>query len=254
MTTEHSALCGSGPRCAGTVAFRVEAALASWYEVDLAPMTSRGAADAPRIHPTALIESGVDIGARTAVWDHVHVRAPAQIGHDCILGEKTYVAYGVTIGSFVKINAQVYLCNGVRIEDGVMVAAGVIFTNDRYPRAFGRDGSLATSEPTNDTLATVVRRGSTIGAGALIGPGLEIGAFAMVGMGAVVVRDVPAHGLVYGNPARLHGYVCVCGSPLTGFDVASGAGRSGTCVGCGRAFSVEKGPHGRHPSFTNLPL
>jgi acetyltransferase-like isoleucine patch superfamily enzyme len=217
-------------------------------------MTARAASDAPRIHRTALIETGVDIGARTAVWDHVHVRAPAQIGHDCIIGEKTYIAYGVTIGSFVKINAQVYICTAVQIEDGVMVAAGVVFTNDRYPRAFGRDGSLATSAPTNDTLSTVVRRGGTVGAGSVIGPGLEIGAFAMVGMGSVVVHDVPAHGLVYGNPARLHGYVCVCGSPLAGFDVASGSGRSGTCVACGRGFTVAEDRHGRHPSFTNLPL
>ena len=64
--------------------------------------------DAPRIHPTALVEAGVSIGPRTALWDHVHVRGPATIGHDCIVGEKSYVAYGVTIGNYVKINAQVF--------------------------------------------------------------------------------------------------------------------------------------------------
>ena len=120
-------------------------------------------ADAPRIHPTAIVEDGVALGPRTAVWDGVHLRGPSTIGRDYILGEKSYVAYGVRIGDCVKINAHVYVCTGVTIEDRVMVAAGVIFTNDRYPRAFvdGQDG-LAPSEPNEDTLETVVRAGSTI--------------------------------------------------------------------------------------------
>src|SRR5437762_8871958 len=159
-----------------------------------------GGSDTPRIHPTAIIEHGVSIGARTTVWDGVHLRGPSSIGQDCIVGEKTYVAYGVLIGSYVKINAHVYICTGVTIEDRVMIAAGVIFTNDRYPRAFAIDGDgLASSEPNEDTLQTTVREGATIGAGAVIGPGLEIGAYAMVGMGAVVTGDVPPHALVYGN-------------------------------------------------------
>src|SRR5579885_2088378 len=117
-----------------------------------------------RIHPTAIVEPGVEIGPGTAVWDHVHLRGPSRIGRDCIIGEKTYVAYGVTIGDCVKINAQVYVCTGITIEDRVMIAAGVVFTNDRYPRAFvpGRDG-LAPSGVTEDTLEAVVRTGATIG-------------------------------------------------------------------------------------------
>src|SRR5215470_14100537 len=107
---------------------------------------------AARIHPTAIVEGGVEIGADTAIWDSVHVRAPSRIGRECIIGEKTYVAYGVAIGDRVKINAQVYVCTGVTIEDAVMVAAGVIFTNDRYPRACDPDGTLATSAPTDETL------------------------------------------------------------------------------------------------------
>src|SRR5690606_34720242 len=145
----------------------------------------------------------------------VHIRGPALVGRDCIIGEKTYIAYGVTIGDRVKINAAAYLCTGVTIESAVMIAAGVIFTNDRYPRACDPDtGALATSEPTADTLHTGVREGATIGAGAVIGPGLEIGRYAMVGMGSVLAGHVPPHGLVFGSPARLRGYVCVCGTPL----------------------------------------
>lgn len=196
--------------------------------------------DAPRIHPSAIVEAEVVVGDGTAIWDAVHIRGPATIGRDCIIGEKTYIAYGVTVGSYVKINAQVYVCTGVTIEDRVMVAAGVVFTNDRYPRAFddGGDG-LATSAPTAETLRSTVRTGATIGAGAVIGPGLEIGAYAMVGMGAVVVGDVPAHGLVHGNPARLRGHVCVCGTPLV--PLAEQAFR---CTRCGRRYAAAEAATG----------
>ena len=198
---------------------------------------------APRIHPTALIEPRVELGPGTSVWDNVHIRGPAWIGADCIIGEKTYIAYGVRIGSCVKINAQVYVCTAVTIEDRVMISAGVIFTNDRYPRAFAPDGTgLASSAPNEDTLETVVREGATIGAGAVIGPGLEIGAYAMVGMGAVVTADVPPHALVFGNPARVRGSVCVCGEPLPRRETtdagdtrdATRAGGDARCRRCGR--------------------
>ena len=193
-------------------------------------MSARHDVDAPLIHPTALVEEGVRIGARTAIWDNVHLRAPAIIGHDCIIGEKTYVAYGVEIGNFVKINAMVYIPTGITIADRVMVSAGVIFANDRYPRAFV-DGvaGLASSAPTADTLPGRVEEGATLGAGARIGPGLCIGAYAMVGMGAVVTSDVPAHALVVGNPARLRGWVCICGRPLASDD----ADVRLTCAHCG---------------------
>lgn len=168
-----------------------------------------------RIHPTAIIEEGVTVGAGTVIWDNVHIRRNTFVGENCIIGEKTYIAYDVKIGDGVKINSFVYICTGVTIEDQVMVSAGVIFTNDRFPRAFGPDGrSLKTSDPTADTLSTRVHRGVTIGAGSIIGPGLELGEYCMIGMGSVVTRDVMAHQLVYGNPASPQGWVCVCGKPL----------------------------------------
>jgi len=167
---------------------------------------------APRIHPTALVEADVAIGPGTSLWDNVHVRRGARIGRDCIVGEKTYIAYDVRIGDLCKLNACVYVCAGVTIDDGVMIAAHAVFTNDLHPRATDPElRQLATSAPTAATLTTRVRRGATIGANCTIGPGLELGAFCMVGMGSVVTADVPPHGLVVGNPARLAGAVCRCG-------------------------------------------
>lgn len=165
-----------------------------------------------RIHPTALIEADVTLGAGTAVWDNVHVRRGARLGADCIVGEKTYIAYDVRIGDRCKLNANVYVCAGVEIGTGVMIAAHTVFTNDVYPRACDPDlRELQTSAPTEATLATCVRDGATLGANCTIGPGITLGEFCMVGMGSVVTRDVPPHALVLGNPARLAGIVCRCG-------------------------------------------
>lgn len=167
---------------------------------------------APQIHPTAIVEADVQIGVGTSVWDGVHIRRGAQIGRSCIVGEKTYVAYDVRIGDLCKLNACVYVCAGVEIDDGVMVAAHTVFTNDIAPRAADPDlRGLQTSAPTAATLRTHVGSGTSIGANCTIGPGLELGAFCMVGMGSTVTRNVPPHGLVVGNPARLVGAVCRCG-------------------------------------------
>lgn len=186
---------------------------------------------ATRIHPTAIVEDGAVIGDGTAIWDNVHVRAPSVIGSGCIVGEKTYIAYDVVIGDRVKINAQAYICAGVTIETGVMISAGVIFTNDRFPRATTSDLSeLRPSEPDEFTEKTLVRSGTTIGAGAIIGPGLEIGHFAMIGMGSVVTRSVGDYELVVGNPARRIGYVCRCGERL---------GQDQVCPRCGSAFRLD---------------
>jgi acetyltransferase-like isoleucine patch superfamily enzyme len=197
-----------------------------------------------RIHPNAHIEEGVKIGPGTSIWEHVHVRGPAEIGAECTIGEKTYIAYGVKIGDRVKLNAFVYVCTAVTIEDGVMVAAGTIFTNDRFPRAATSDlRALRPAEPDESTLPTLVRAGATIGAGCVVGCGLEIGRFAMVGMGSVVTRTVPDFHLVIGNPARSIGCVCRCGHPLMRFSPAdvSKATFTGPCEACGLRYAVTGG-------------
>ncbi|MCP4003138.1 MAG: N-acetyltransferase [bacterium] len=196
---------------------------------------------AARIHPTAEIESGVEIGDETSIWDHVHVRGPTRIGRECIVGEKTYIAYGVSIGDRVKINASVYICTGVTIEDGVMISAGSVFTNDRFPRATTPDlKTLASSEPDEQTLATRVAAGATIGARCVIGCDLEIGRFAMVGMGSVVTRSVPDFHLVMGHPARTRGIVCRCGQPVLRFEDTLPERKDLECT-CGLHYAVEAG-------------
>ncbi len=195
-----------------------------------------------RIHPTARIEEGVEVGADTAIWDHVHVRGPGtRIGVQCIVGEKTHIAYGVSIGDRVKLNAFVYVCNAVTIEDGVMVAAGTIFTNDRFPRATTPDLRRAwTSAPDEHTRPTLVREGATIGAGCVIGSDLEIGRFAMIGMASVVTRTVPDFHLVAGHPARSIGLVCRCGEPFLRFAPgAKPASGDHACASCGLRYAVE---------------
>ncbi|MGB0952234.1 MAG: acyltransferase [Planctomycetota bacterium] len=195
-----------------------------------------------RIHPTALVEEGVVLGEGTAVWDNVHLRGPSEIGRDCIVGEKTYVAYGVRIGDRVKINAFVYICNAVTIEDGVMISAGTVFTNDRFPRATTPDlQQLRGSEPDEHTLPTLVKEGATIGARCVIGNDLSIGRFAMIGMGSVVTRSVPDFHLVLGHPARAVGLVCRCGEPLLRFDADAVAPDGPLQCTCGLGYRVSAG-------------
>lgn len=189
------------------------------------------------IHSTALIEDNVCIGPHSKVWDNVHIRKNSILGHHTSIGEKTYIAYDVKIGNYVKINAMVYICTGVLIEDQCMISAGTVFTNDRFPRAMNKElTSLEISDPTEETLSTYVRHNATIGANATIGPGVEIGPYAMIGMGSVVTQNIPAYGLVVGNPAKLIGYVCLCGPKLIDLKNAPKDESRLICPRCERTF------------------
>jgi len=189
-----------------------------------------------RIHPTAILEPGVVIGPGSAVWDNVHIRHDTTLGDECIVGEKTHIAYGVRIGHRVKINSFVYICNAVTIEDGVMISAGTIFTNDRFPRATTPDlKHLRPSEPDEHTLPTLIQEGATIGAGCIIGNDLRIGRFAMIGMGSVVTKSVPDFHLAIGNPARSVGVVCRCGQLVCRF---TDAVENSDCPACNRTYRI----------------
>jgi len=186
---------------------------------------------APFIHPTADVSPQADVSPGTRIWHQAQVRERARIGDNCIVGKGVYIDFGVTIGSNVKIQNGVYIYHGVTVEDGVFLGPGVILTNDKLPRAINPDGSLK-ADADWEVSAVLIRRGASIGAGSVVLPGVIIGEFAMVGAGSVVTHDVPAYGLVYGNPARLHGYVCRCGQPLTELE-----NNQWKCEGCNERYT-----------------
>jgi acetyltransferase-like isoleucine patch superfamily enzyme len=167
----------------------------------------------PFIHPTADVSPQATIGSGVKIWHQAQVREGARIGANCIIGKGVYIDFDVSIGANSKLQNGVYIYHGATVEDGVFLGPGVILTNDRLPRAINPDGSLKADA---DWVVSpiLVQRGASIGAGAVVLPGVTIGKFAMIGAGAVVTRDVPPHGLAYGNPAHLHGYVCRCAQLL----------------------------------------
>jgi len=166
-----------------------------------------------RIHPTADVSEKAVIGEGTSIWHQAQVREGVHIGCNCILGKGVYVDNDVTIGDNVKIQNYVSVYHGVTLEEGVFVGPHVCFTNDLNPRAINPDGSLKAADDWVLT-RTLVKRGAALGANSTIRCGVSIGEWALVGSGSVVTRDVPQYGLAYGNPARLHGFVCTCARPV----------------------------------------
>lgn len=150
------------------------------------------AGDAPFVHERALVETD-SIGTGTRIWAFAHVMAGARIGADCNVCDHTYIEGDVVVGDRVTIKSGVYLWDGLRVEDDVFLGPQATFTNDRFPR----------SKQHFDCPITTIRRGASIGAGAIILPGLTVGEGAMVGAGAVVTKDVPDFAVVVGNPARV---------------------------------------------------
>jgi UDP-2-acetamido-3-amino-2,3-dideoxy-glucuronate N-acetyltransferase len=188
------------------------------------------------IDPTADVSPDTHVGDGTRIWRHVHIREHAYIGESCNIGKGVYVEKHVRIGSRVKIQNNVSIFEGVTLEDGVFVGPHVCFTNDLHPRAITPDGKLKSAEDWVVT-TTLVKYGASIGAGSVIVCGVTIGEFALIGAGSVVTKDVPAHALVYGNPARLQGYVCRCAHRLA--DVQERDGKlTGWCEACNQACIV----------------
>jgi len=188
-----------------------------------------------RVHPTAEVSPDAVIGPGSSIWNQAQVRERARIGADCVIGKNVYVDTDVVIGNRVKVQNNVSLFHGVMVEDGVFIGPHVCFTNDRVPRAVTPDGSIKTDDDW-EVSPTLVRHGAALGANSTILPGITIGPWAMVGSGSVVTRDVDAHELVAGNPARRLGSACPCGQPLRDAD---GERFRGRCPRCGAAFPPE---------------
>jgi UDP-2-acetamido-3-amino-2,3-dideoxy-glucuronate N-acetyltransferase len=154
-------------------------------------------------HPTAAIDRGAHIGAGTKIWHFCHLMRGARVGAGCVLGQNVFVSGTGTIGERCRIQNNVSLYDAVVLEDDVFIGPSAVFTNVRNPRA--DVDRQAAFEP------TVVGRGATVGANATVVCGLTIGAYAFVGAGAVVTRDVAPHTIVTGVPARQTGWICRCG-------------------------------------------
>lgn len=175
-------------------------------------------------HPSAVIDEGAKIGKGTRIWHFCHISAGAEIGRDCSFGQNAYIGNRVRIGDRVKVQNNVSIYDNVVIEDDVFCGPSMVFTNVINPRSH-----VSRKDEYKDT---VVRRGASIGANATIVCGNEIGEYAFIGAGAVVTKNVPAHALVVGNPARRSGWMCRCGVKLKGEGAV-------TCSDCGSRYQID---------------
>lgn len=180
------------------------------------------------IHPTAIIDEGAQIGEGTHIWHFSHLMATCQVGERCNIGQNVYIDNNVTIGNGVKIQNNVSVYNGVIIEDDVFLGPSAVFTNVINPRSY--------IERKSEFKKTLVQKGASIGANATILCGIEIGSYAMIGAGAVVVKNVPPYALMIGNPARQAGWVSEAGLTLD-FDQQGIA----TCPQSGKQYQLKNG-------------
>ena len=170
------------------------------------------------VHPTSFVDDDVEIGKDTKIWHFCHIQSGARIGKKCSLGQNVNISNNVKIGDGCKIQNNVSIYEGVDLENDVFCGPSCVFTNDLTPRAKYPKGRAAYKK-------TLVRQGVSIGANATITCGLTIGEWALIGAGAVVTADVPAHALMLGVPARVRGWVCECGELLNTELVCDKCGR-----------------------------
>ncbi len=177
-------------------------------------------------HPTAVIDEPCEIGAGAKIWHFTHVMKNSRIGERCNIGQNVVISPDVVIGVNVKIQNNVSVYTGCILEDDVFCGPSMVFTNVVNPRShvLRRD----------EYRTTLVKRGASLGANCTIVCGITIGRYAFVGAGAVVTRDVPDYALVYGNPAKLNGWMCACGVKLK-FG-GEGAAQTAKCSACGAAY------------------
>lgn len=165
------------------------------------------------VHPTAIIEDNVEIGVGTKIWHFAQIRKDAKIGKNCVIGNSVFIDETSIIGDNCKIQNHAIIYHQAIIENGVFIGPNVCFTNDQMPRAVNPNGSIK-GDSDWKALVIYIGTGSAIGGHSVITPGVTIGKWVIVGAGSVITRDVPDFTLIYGNPARIRGFVCKCGEKL----------------------------------------
>lgn len=169
------------------------------------------------IHPTADVDKKSKIGEGTKIWHQAQIREGTIIGKNCIISKNVYIDHDIIIENNVKIQNNVSIYYETIIEDGVFIGPHVCFTNDKTPRSINPNGSLKSSgiKGTDWKICKIhIKKGASIGANSTILPDITIGNWSLIGAGSVVTKNVPNHGLVYGNPAKLKGFVCKCGKKI----------------------------------------
>ena len=159
------------------------------------------------VHESSYVDEPVTIGSGTKVWHFSHIMKGAIIGRDCVIGQNVYIDTDVVIGNNAKIQNNVSVFKKVTLEDNVFCGPSAVFTNVINPRS-------AYPKEFDEYSSTLVKQGATIGANATIICGVIIGEFAFIGAGSVVTRDVLPYALMYGNPARQHGWMSESGNKL----------------------------------------
>lgn len=182
------------------------------------------------VHPSACVDAGADIGAETKIWHFSHISSGVKIGKGCTIGQNVFVAGGVKIGSHCKIQNNVSVYEGVELGDYVFCGPSMVFTNVPRPRCRYPQRGSQFYKP------TPIGDGASIGANATIVCGHTIGENAFIAAGSVVTKDVPAHAIMMGVPARQHGWACECGEKLD---------ENLHCPKCGRQYEKDEG--GLHP-------
>jgi acetyltransferase-like isoleucine patch superfamily enzyme len=186
------------------------------------------------VHPQALVETR-RIGAGTRVWAFAHVMKGASIGRDCNVGDHAFIESGARVGHGVTIKNGVTIWEGVTVRDEAFLGPCVVFTNDLRPRSPRAAAARRRYGQKDWLVKTTVGRGASLGANSTIVCGVTIGEYAMVGAGAVVTRDVPAHALWLGVPGEQAGWVCACGESL---ELRDGRAR---CDECRARYEVRRG-------------